>query len=153
MKSLLRPYLIAGAGLLAFAAVAAVPTAAQPGISRLIQELKPLLSHSTTPGYLGVLVTNVDNDSVQKLKLKDSKGVIVTLIDHDAPAGSSLRLNDVVLSVNGETIENAEHFGRILKEIPAGKKVTLVISRDGGQQPITIQLVDHKRWSRTSGTA
>jgi serine protease Do len=158
MKSLLRPYLIAGAGLLAFAAVAAVPSAAQPGISRLIQELKPLITRSSAPGYLGVLVTNVDNDSVQKLKLKDSKGVIVTLIDHDAPAGSSLHLNDVILSVNGETIENAEQFGRLLKEIPAGKKVALVIGRDGGQQPITIQLVDHKQmeqdvWNRVNSSS
>jgi S1-C subfamily serine protease len=140
MKYLLRPYIL----VLAFAAIAAPPGAsAQSGIAHLIQQLKPLLSHST-PGYLGVLVTNVDNDSVQKLKLKDNKGAIVTLIDHDAPAGAWLRLNDVVLSVNGETIEGAEHFGRILKEIPAGKKVTLVISRDGAPQSITLLLVDRK---------
>jgi serine protease Do len=144
MKYLLRPYIFLGAGLLAIAAVAAPPdTFAQPGIGHLIQELKPLLSHST-PGYLGVLFTNVDNDSAQKLKLKDNRGAIITLIDHDAPAGAALRLNDVVLSANGETIEGAEQFGRILKEIPAGKKVTLVISRDGAQQSFTLQLVDHK---------
>jgi serine protease Do len=158
MKSLLRPYLIAGAGLLALAAVAAVPSAAQPGISRLIQELKPLITRSSTPGYLGVLVTNVDNDSVQKLKLKDNKGVLVTLIDHDAPAGSSLRLNDVILSVNGEAIENAEQFGRLLKEIPAGKKIALVIGREGAQQSLTVQLVDHKQmeqacWNRVNSSS
>lgn len=145
MKYLLRPYIFAVAGLLAFAAVASPPgTSAQPGISRLFQQLKPLLSHSSTPGYLGVLVTNVDNDSVQKFRLKDNKGAIITLIDHDAPAGATLRLNDVVLSVNGEAIEGAEHFSRLLREIPAGKKVTLVISRDGAQQSLIIQLVDHK---------
>jgi S1-C subfamily serine protease len=144
MKCFLRPYLIAGAGLLAIAAVAAPPPiSAQPGIGRLVQELKPLLGHST-PGYLGVLVTNVDNDSAQKLRLKDSKGALITLIDHDAPAGVALRLNDVILSVNGETIDGAEQFGRILKEIPAGKKVTLLISRDGAQQSIVLQLVDRK---------
>ncbi len=105
-----------------------------------------------------MLVTDVDNDSVQKLKLKDSKGVIVTLIDHDAPAGSSLRLNDVILSVNGETIENAEQFGRLLKEIPAGKKIALVVGREGAQQSITIQLVDHKQmeqdvWNRVNSSS
>jgi S1-C subfamily serine protease len=158
MKSFLRPYLYAGAAVLACAAIAAPPGApAQTGISHLIQELKPLLGHST-PGYLGVLVTNVDNDSVQKLKLKDSKGVLITLIDHDAPAGSALHLNDVILSVNGETIEGAEHFGRILKEVPAGKKVTLVISRDGAQQSIVLQLVDRKAmeqevWNKMNSSA
>jgi S1-C subfamily serine protease len=143
MKSLLRPYLIAGVGLLTIAAVVPPPVAAQPGISRLIQELKPLLGHST-PGYLGVLVNNIDNDSVVKLRLKDNKGAIVTVIDHDAPAGSVLRYNDVILSINGETLENAEQFSRILKEIPAGKKITLAIIRDGAPQSLTVQLVDHK---------
>jgi S1-C subfamily serine protease len=144
MKYLLRPYLFLGAGLLAIAAASTPPGAgAQSGISRLIHEFKPLLAHST-PGYLGVLVTNVDNDSVSKLRLKDNKGALITLIDHDAPAGASLHLNDVVLSVNGQTVEGAEHFGRILKEIPAGGKVTLLVSRDGAQQYLTLQLVDRK---------
>jgi S1-C subfamily serine protease len=154
MKSFLRPYLIAGAGLLAFAAVPATQSVAQPGISRLIQELKPLLGHST-PGYLGVNVSNIDNDSAQRLRLKDNKGVLVTVIDHDAPAGSTLHYNDVILSVNGEAIESSEQFTRILKEIPAGKKAVFVILRDGAQQSVTVQLVDHKQmeeaiWKRVN---
>ncbi len=145
MKFLLRPYQTFGAALLAIGAVVAAPPGApaQTGIAHLLQQLNPLISHST-PGYLGVLVTDVDNDTAQKLKLKDSKGALVTLIDHDAPAGSVLHVNDVVLSVNGETIDGAEHFGRMLKEIPAGKKVALVVNRDGAQQAITVQLVDRK---------
>ncbi|UWZ85473.1 PDZ domain-containing protein [Occallatibacter riparius] len=143
MKSLSRPYLVAGVGLLTIAAVAPIPGAAQSGITHLIQELKPLLGHSA-PGYLGVLVNNIDNDSVQKLRLKDNKGAIVTVIDHDAPAGAVLRYNDVILSINGENLDNAEQFSRMLKEIPAGKKITLAIMRDGAPQSLTVQLVDHK---------
>jgi serine protease Do len=145
MKSPLRPRIHLGIPLLALAAVAAAPIAAiaQPGISHLIQELKPLLSHSG-PGYLGVLVTDVDNDSVQKLRLKDTHGALITLIDHDAPAGPVLHVNDVVLSVNGESVEGAEQFSRMLREIPAGHKVTIVVYRDGAQQSMTVQLVDRK---------
>jgi serine protease Do len=145
MKFLLRPYQTFGTALLALGAVVAAPpgASAQTGITHLLQQLNPLISHST-PGYLGVLVTDVDNDSAQKLKLRDTKGALVTLIDHDAPAGSTLHVSDVVLSVNGETVDGAEHFGRMLKEIPAGKKVTLVINREGAQQTITVQLVDRK---------
>jgi S1-C subfamily serine protease len=144
MKSLSRPYIHLGAALLALVAVAvAPPGAAQTGISHILQELNPLISHST-PGYLGVLVTDVDSDSVQKLRLKDNHGALVTLIDHDAPAGSALHVNDVVLSVNGTNVEGAEHFGRMLHEIPAGHKVTLLVIRDGAEQTLTIQLVDRK---------
>jgi serine protease Do len=145
MMFLSRPYQIFGAALFVLGAVVAAPPGApaQTGIAHLLQQLNPLISHST-PGYLGVLVTDVDNDSVQKLKLKDNKGALVTLIDHDAPAGSALHVNDVVLSVNGETVDGAEHFGRMLKEIPAGHKVTMIVDREGAQQTITTQLVDRK---------
>ncbi len=113
--------------------------------AQLLQKLHPLLSHSSSQGYLGVLVTDVDNDSAAKLKLKDTHGAVITLIDHDAPAGQiGLKLNDVVLEINGQKVDGAEQFGRILKEIPAGRKVNILISRDGTPQPITVQLVDRK---------
>src|SRR5271165_3842068 len=146
MKSLLRPYRFLGAALLGLVGtwmcVSPPHAVAQTGISRILRELNPLLSHP--PGYLGVSVADVDPATAQKLGLKDSHGAIVTLIDHDAPAGSTLRVSDVVLSLNGAAIEGAEQFGRMIKEIPAGRKITLVIFRDGAQQTFTIQLVDHK---------
>lgn len=139
----LRPIL--GAALLAAAGFIASPPGApaQTGISHLLQELNPLLSHAQ--GYLGVRVSDVDDDSLQKLRLKNKDGAIVTLIDHDAPAGPLLHLNDVILEVNGQKIAGAEQFGRMLKGFPAGRKVTLVLLRDGVQQTITVQLVDRKQ--------
>ena len=104
-----------------------------------------LLLHSSSQGYLGVLVTDVDNDSAPKLKLKEVRGAVITLIDHDAPAAQAgLRVNDVVLQLNGQAIEGAEQFSRMLREIPAGRKVSLVISRDGNIETIAVQLVDRK---------
>ena len=142
MKSLLRPSL--GAALLAAAALLAGPpgTPAQSGITHILRELNPLLSHAQ--GYLGVGVSDIDSDSMQKLRLRDRNGVLVTLIDHDAPAGPVLHINDVILQVNGQKIEGAEQLGRILKEFPAGRKVALVILRDGMQQTFNVQLVDRK---------
>ena len=146
MRYFLRPYQIIGvAALLTAGWIAAPPGArAQTTIAHLMQEINPLLSHSQ--GYLGVLVSDVDNDSANKLKLKEVKGAIITLIDHDAPAGQiGLRVNDVVISVNGQAVEGADQFTRMMREIPAGHKATLVISRDGTPQTITVQLVDRKK--------
>ena len=149
MKYFLRPVRrmeVAAAG------VALVLLCTPPGavaqlneVKHLVHEMNPLISHSSAQGYLGVLVGDVDSEAAGKLKLKDARGAVVTLIDHDAPAGQAgLRVNDVILSINGQTVENAEHFGRILREFPAGRKVTLAVSRDGAQQEMTIQLVDRK---------
>ena len=85
--------------------------------------------HSGAPaqGYLGVLVGDIDNDSAGKLKLKDARGAVITLIDHDAPAAQvGLRVNDVLLEVNGQAVEGAEAFGRMMREIPPGRKITML---------------------------
>jgi serine protease Do len=131
-----------GAGL---GALPPVTSAQTTGISQILQKLDPLLSHSSSQGYLGVLVTDVDSDAASKLKLKEVRGAVITLIDHDAPAGQiPLKVNDVVLSLNGQNVEGAEQFGRMLHEIPAGRNVSIVISRDGNQQTVAVKLVDRK---------
>jgi len=95
---------------------------------------------------MGVLVGDVDADTAAKLKLKDVHGAVVTLIDHDAPAAQAgVRINDVVLQVNGQVVEGSEGFTRMMREIPAGHKVNLLISREGMQQSVVVELVDRKK--------
>lgn len=162
MKYVLRPYksIVGGpiALLVLSAAVVLLPVAAAAqsrGVAHVLEKIDPLLSHSSQ-GYLGVLVSDVDNDSASKLKLKEVRGALITLIDHDAPAGQAgLRINDVVLELNGQKVEGAEQFGRMLREIPAGRKISLLISRDGTPQTIAVQLCDRKVmeqdvWNRLS---
>jgi serine protease Do len=147
MKHLLRPYTQSGIVALAVVAVALTPQSARgqaTEIVELLQEPSPLL-FSSSPGYLGVLVGDVDNDSASKLKLKDVRGAVVTLIDHDAPAGQILKINDVVLELNGQPVEGAEQLRRMLHEIPAGHKITMLISRDGAEQTLTTQMGDQKK--------
>jgi len=141
MKSVLRPYIAITLGL-----ILAAPGVRAPSnrISQILDKLDPLMSHSS-PGYLGVLVSDVDNESAPRLKLKETRGALITLIDHDAPAGQAgLRVNDVVLELNGQKVEGAEQFGRMLHEVPAGRKVNIQISRDGNPQNIEVQLCDRK---------
>lgn len=113
-----------------------------------------LILHSSAPGYMGVLVSDVDADSATKLKLKDTHGAVITLIDHDAPAAQAgIHVNDVVVQVNGQAVDGADQFSRSLREIPAGHTVSLVISRDGNLQTIAVELADRKKmehdaWNR-----
>ena len=149
MKHFLRPYrslgfvILLGAG--AWAAMAPPASAAQShGIGGLLQEPSKLL-HSNSQGYLGVDLADVDQQKAQALKLKEVRGAIITLIDHDAPAGQiGLKVNDVVLQLNGQDVEGVEQLRRMLREIPAGRKVSLGISRDGNIQTLAVQLADRK---------
>jgi serine protease Do len=147
MNCFMRPYIQVGVALLG-AVICFAPVTAQAQltrISQIIDEPNPLL-HWTSQGYLGVLVTDVDSDSAPKLKLKEPRGALITLIDHDAPAAQvGLRVNDVLLEVNGQIVESAEAFGRMMREIPPGRKITLLISRDGATQTLTVELADRKK--------
>jgi membrane-associated protease RseP (regulator of RpoE activity) len=129
----------------AWAAMAAPGATAQGrGIAGLLQEPSKLL-HSSSQGYLGVDLADVDQEKAQALKLKEVRGAVITLIDHDAPAGKiGLKVNDVVLELNGQAVEGAEQLRRMLREIPAGRKVSLEISRDGNVQTLTAELANRK---------
>ncbi len=143
-------HIVLGAGIVLGTGIALAPLAAPAqanSISEMIQEPSPLLGHnsSSSQGYLGVDLADVDAAKAQELKLKDVKGAVITLIDHDAPAGQiGLKVNDVVVQLNGQPIEGAEQLRRMLKEIPAGRKVSLEISRDGNIQTLGVELADRR---------
>jgi len=149
MKHILRPLHRIAIGVLVSmgAAVAMAPLSAPAqarGIFELMQEPSPLL-HSSSQGYLGVDLADVDQEKAQALRLKEVRGAVITLIDHDAPAGQiGLKVNDVVLGLNGQTVEGAEQLRRMLREIPAGRKVSLLISREGNTQTLAVELADRK---------
>jgi len=118
------------------------------GIIDLLQEPSKLL-HSSSQGYLGVDLADVDQEKAQALKLKEVRGAVITLIDHDAPAGKiGLKINDVVLQLNGQPVEGAEQLRRMLREIPAGHKVSLEISREGNVQTLAVELANRKAMER-----
>jgi C-terminal processing protease CtpA/Prc len=154
MKHFLRPCICLGWVVLVGVAIAPPGVRAQGrGLIELFQEPNALL-RSGSQGYLGVDLADVDQEKAQALKLKEVRGAIITLIDHDAPAGQiGLKVNDVVIQLNGQAVEGAEQLRRMLREIPAGRKVSLEISRDGNIQTLAVQLADrrameHDVWNR-----
>jgi hypothetical protein len=124
------------------------PTAALAqarGVVQWFEEPSPLALHSNSQGYLGVDLADVDQEKAQALKLKEVRGAVITLIDHDAPAGQiGLKVNDVVVKLNGQAVEGAEQLRRMLREIPAGRNVSIEISRDGNVQTLAVQLADRR---------
>src|SRR5579863_1160521 len=106
MKYFLRPYrnrksrMLAVAVALLGAAFAGHALAQSAGLAEVMETPSPLLHTGSSQGYMGVLVGDVDSEAASKLKLKDMRGAVVTLIDHDAPAAAAgVRVNDVVLQV------------------------------------------------------
>jgi serine protease Do len=95
--------------------------------------------------YLGVDTQDITSDRLGALKLKEERGVEVTMVDRDAPAGKAgLKEHDVILTVNGAEVESVEQLRRMIRETPPGRIVALGLSRDGQPMTIKVQLADRK---------
>src|ERR1700690_1048434 len=107
---------------------------------------------SGTSSYLGVDISDMTTERLSALKLKDEKGVEVTMVDQDAPAGKAgLKEHDVILTMNGTAIESGAQLRRMIHETPPGRVVTLGLSRDGQPMNVKVQLADkHKEFDTHS---
>jgi predicted metalloprotease with PDZ domain len=127
-------------GGLAVASIAAEP---QPQPDALSHQV-PGYFFAAGRSYLGVDIRDVTTDRLAALKLKEERGVEITMVDADAPAGKAgLKEHDVILEFNGTAVESEEQIRRLIREVPPGRAVTLGISRDGNPMKISVQLADH----------
>jgi serine protease Do len=91
--------------------------------------------------WLGVETSEVTSDNAKELKLPSERGAVLARIAPDSPASKSgLRENDVVTEVNGQPVEGAMQFRRMIREIPAGRNVQLTVWRSGHTQKINVTL-------------
>jgi serine protease Do len=91
--------------------------------------------------WLGVELHEVTSDSAKELKLSTERGVVLGKIVPDSPAAKAgLKEKDVVTEVNGQRVEGAVQFRRMIHEIPAGRTAQLTIWRDGRAQTLSVTL-------------
>jgi len=101
---------------------------------------------SGASSYLGVDIVDITPDRLGALKLKEEKGVEVTMVDQDAPAGKAgIKEHDVILTLNGAAVESKTQLQRMIHETPAGRVITLGLSRDGQGVTIKVQLADRSK--------
>lgn len=100
----------------------------------------------STGAYLGVDITDITPERVSALKLKDERGVEITMVDQDAPAGKGgLKEHDVILTMNGAEVDSGAQLRRMIRETPPGRVVTFGVSRDGQPLTLKVQLADRHK--------
>jgi serine protease Do len=91
--------------------------------------------------WLGVETHEVTADKAKELKLSAERGVVLGKIVPDSPAAKAgLKENDVVTEINGQRVEGAAQFRRMIHEIPAGRTIQLTMWRDGRTQTVSATL-------------
>ena len=92
-------------------------------------------------GWLGVKIQNLDDDAAASLGLKDSKGALVGEVIDNSPADQSgVERQDVILSVNGEAIENSRDLSLKIAEIEPKTTVDVKYWRQGKEGTMKVKL-------------
>ena len=113
------------------------------------QDARSVLIESLGRGRLGIQISDVAKDDVEKLKLAGPSGVRVVKVEEDSAAEKAgMRKDDVLVDFDGERVRSASQLQRLVRETPAGRPVTIRVSRAGQMTDLTVELEDRAR-SRT----
>ena len=92
-------------------------------------------------GWLGVSITEVGDDDVDRLKLREARGVLVRGVVPGEPADQGgVKADDVIIALDGTTLEAPRDLQRLISVTPVGKRVRMVVLRAGEQKEIEVTI-------------
>jgi serine protease Do len=111
-------------------------------VSRIARALVD--EHHVPRGFLGVkLDINFNQQRAQSLGLARLVGTRVSRIEPQSPAEkANLRVNDVILEFNGVRIEQDTHLISLVKLTEIGRRVPMIVLRDGQLLRTEVEIVD-----------
>jgi serine protease Do len=120
--------------------------------SRVVEEL--LEYGVVRRAYLGVkLDPTYDVRTARRLRLDRVRGSRVTEVYPNTPASrANLRVDDVVLQFDGVDVQDENHLINLVSLTPVGRRVRLLVWRDGREASIEISLADRTTLSQPAGT-
>ena len=87
---------------------------------------------------IGVSIRDVDEADTKAAK--GTPGVLVDDVAADSPAATAgIKKGDIVVEFDGERVRSVRQFTRLVSETPAGRKVSLTVSRDGQRVTLSVE--------------
>ena len=106
----------------------------------IITQLKE--TGKVTRGWLGVSVQPVTPELAKSFGLETERGALVAEVMKESPAEKSgLKGGDIILEFDGHLIKEMGELPRIVAITPVGKKISVLVQRDGRQEsvPVTVE--------------
>jgi serine protease Do len=105
------------------------------------KDIRKLVVVGTEGGHLGVRLDEIDASVVDRLKLPEERGALVLKVESGSPADKAgLQKDDVIVSLQGQKVESASQFARMVRETPVGRTVAIDIIRKGTPQRVAAVL-------------
>jgi serine protease Do len=107
----------------------------------LVKALLPQLAEKGKVewGWLGVSIAEVPDEDAAKFGLKEPKGVLIRQVVSGQPADQGgIKANDVVVSVDGASVEGPRDLQRIISSTPVGKIVKISLMREGKETEVAV---------------
>ena len=92
-------------------------------------------------GWLGVMIQEITPELADSIGYKGNKGALIADVLDKGPAKKAgLKRGDVILKFDNKVIDNAHTLSRVVSSTPPGKKVKLVIWRDGKEKTVEVKI-------------
>ncbi len=128
-------------GSIVFAVTLACGAALSTSYAQQSRQMPYVFQLNSSGAYLGIEMEDVTAANMSKYKLGSEKGVIVRSVQKRSPAeDAKLQENDVIVDYGGYPVWSSAQFRRLVEETPTGRKVDLVVSRDGKRMNLTAQI-------------
>jgi serine protease Do len=96
-------------------------------------------------GWLGVQIQSVTPELAASLGSKESKGAIVANVVPGGPAAKAgLVQGDIVIAVNGKSVEDSRDLSRRVASLPAGATAQFTVLHDGSQKTLQATIAQRK---------
>ncbi len=90
-------------------------------------------------GWLGIYIQNVSKDLADYFGMKEAYGALVSQVIKDGPAAKAgIKRGDIIIKFNGKKVKNTEELPKIVAKTPIGKKVEVVVLREGKEKKFNV---------------
>ncbi|MCF8104661.1 MAG: DegQ family serine endoprotease [Desulfohalobiaceae bacterium] len=105
----------------------AIPSEMAKGIIAHLKKYKKVKR-----GWLGVGIQNVDENTARALGMDEPRGALVSSVQPGDPADKAgIEVGDVIVSINGEPVEDAGDLTRTIGRLSPDKEIQITIWRKG----------------------
>lgn len=108
-------------------------------VNEIIEQLKD--KGRVVRGWLGVFVQKVTPELAGSFGLDNARGALIGQVVEDGPAEKAgVKKGDIILQFGDEIIDEMNELPRVVAATPVGKKVSVVVHRDGKKKTLTVKI-------------